>query len=58
MFGIEDAAVIGRDLARDQAQERRLARAVAANKPNLVALGNACRRVFEERPPLDAIGKR
>src|SRR5271166_5714355 len=42
-------------LPRNQAQKRRLAGAVTAHKPNLMSLGDASRRVLEQRPPLDAV---
>ena len=53
--GKANGAVIRVDLARDQAQQRGLASAVAAHKPNLVPVRNARRRVLEQGPPLDAV---
>ena len=41
-------------LARDQAQQRRLARAVAPDKANFMAFGDGGGRVLEQRPPFDA----
>ena len=55
IFGKVDGAVIGVDLTRDQAQERSLAGAVAADKPNLVPVWNSRRGLLEQRPPLDAV---
>ena len=49
-----DAAVIGRQLAGDQAQQRGLARAVAPDEADLVARRNAGRGLVEENAPLDA----
>ena len=55
VFGKVDRAVVGVDLARDQAQQRGLAGAVAAHKPNLVPVRNGRRGLLEQRPPLDAV---
>ena len=52
-----DAAVVGMDLARDQAQQRGLARAVAADEADLVPGRDAGRGLVEEDAPLDAVGE-
>ena len=49
-----DAAVVGLQLARDQAQQRGLARAVAADEADLVPRRNAGRGLVEDDAPLDA----
>ncbi len=41
-------------LARDQAQKRRLARAVAPDEADFMAFGDGGGRVLEQRPPFDA----
>ena len=46
-----DRAIVRRDLAGDQAQQRRLARAVAADQADLVAGRDRGRRVVEDQPP-------
>ncbi len=53
--GKVDGAVVGVDFARDQAQQRGLAGAVAAHKPHLVPVWNARRGMLEQWPPLDAV---
>ena len=55
--GNVDGAVVGRQLAGDQAQQRGLARAVAADEADLVAGGNAHRRLVEEDAAFDAEGE-
>ena len=52
-----DGAVVGRKLAGDQAQQRGLARAVAADEADLVARGNAHGRLVEENAAFDAEGE-
>ncbi len=52
-----DAAAVGMDLAGDQAQQRGLARAVAADESDLVAGRNAGRGLVEEDAPFDAVGQ-
>ncbi len=52
-----DAAVVGLQLARDQAQQRGLAGAVAADESDLVPGGDAGRGLVEEDTPLDAVGE-
>ncbi len=52
-----DRAHVGRKLAGDDLQERRLAGAVAADEADLVAGRDAGRRAFEDRPPLDAVAE-
>ena len=41
VLGITDGAVIGMKLARDQAEKRRLARAIASDKADLMTSGMA-----------------
>ena len=55
--GHVDAAVVGLQLARDQAQQRGLARAVAADEADLVPRRNAGRGLVEDDAPLDAVGE-
>ncbi len=52
-----DAAVVGRGVARNQLQERRLPRAVAADEPDLVPGRDGRGRGFEDELPLDAVGE-
>ena len=54
VFGIADGPIIGMKLARDQAEQRRLARAVASDKADFMPFRNGRGRVFEKRPPFDA----
>ncbi len=53
VFGIAYGSVVGMKLARDQAQKRGLARAVAPDEADFVSFGNGRRRVLEQRPPFD-----
>ena len=55
--GHVDAAVVGLQLAGDQAQQRGLARAVAADEADLVPRRNARRGLVEDDAPLDAVGE-
>ena len=52
-----DAAVVGLQLARDQAQQRGLARAVAPDEADLVPRRDARRGLVEDDAPLDAEGE-
>ena len=49
-----DRSAFGRELARDELQQRRLARAVAADEADLVPVGDRGGSRLEDRPPLDA----
>src|SRR5690606_27727449 len=51
-----DRAVVGRDVAGDDLQKRRLARAVASDETHLVARGDAGGRRLEDRASLDPVG--
>ena len=55
--GQADAAVVRVQLAGDQAQQRGLARTVAADEADLVPGRNTDRGLVENRAPLDAVGE-
>ena len=52
-----DRAHVGREVAGDDLQQRRLAGAVAADEADLVAGRNARGRPVEDRPALDAVAE-
>ena len=52
-----DAAALRTDLARDQAEQRRLAGAVSADQPDARAIGNHRRGAVDQKAPGDAHGE-
>jgi hypothetical protein len=48
-------ATVRRDFAVDEPQQRRLARAVASDQTDLMALWNSRRRTIEDRPTFDPV---